>query len=85
MKRILPTLVVGIAAAVAVPSVAEAATLHQDGRTPHRLLFQDDVGQTNLVSIEGRQDVVIHDTNVPIQIDDAGSSWTWASALASPA
>lgn len=58
-----------VAAVVALPSVAEAATIHQDGRTPHRLLLQDDTGQTNFVTVEGSRSVVFHDTLVPIQID----------------
>lgn len=58
-----------VAAVVALPSVAEAATIHQDGRTPHRLLLQDDTGQTNFVTVEGSRSVVFHDTLVPIKID----------------
>ena len=60
---------VAIAAAVAVPSVADAATIHQDGRTPHRILFQDEIGETNLVSVQGKQSVLIHDLNMPITVD----------------
>lgn len=60
---------VAIAAAVAVPSVASGATIHQDGRTPHRILFQDEIGETNLVTVEGKQSILIHDTNMPIEID----------------
>jgi hypothetical protein len=59
---------VAIAAAVAVPSVAGAATIHPDGRTPHRILFQDEIGETNLVTVQGKQSVLIHDTNMPITV-----------------
>ena len=69
--RILLVAAVAIAAAVAVPSVAEGATIHQDGRTPHRLLLQDDTDQTNFVTVEGSRAVVFHDTLVPIKIDGA--------------
>jgi Ca2+-binding RTX toxin-like protein len=59
---------VAITAAVAVPSVADAATLYQDGRAPHRVLLQDATGETNLVTVEGSQSVLIHDTNIPITV-----------------
>ena len=68
MNRILLTAAAAIAAAVIVPSVAQAATLHQDGRTPHRILLQDTAGETNLISVEGKSSVVIQDLNVPIEI-----------------
>ena len=61
MHRILLTAAAAIAAAVIVPSVAQGATLHQDGRTPHRILLQDTAGETNLVSVEGKNSVVIQD------------------------
>lgn len=64
----LAAAVVAVAAAVAVPAVAGTATIHQDGRTPHRLLLQDDTGQTNFIDVEGSRAVVIHDTLVPIKI-----------------
>jgi Ca2+-binding RTX toxin-like protein len=67
--RILLIAAVAIATAVAVPAVAEAATIHQDGRTPHRLLLQDDTDQTNFVTVEGSRGVVFHDTLIPIKID----------------
>jgi hypothetical protein len=70
MPRILVTAAVAITAAVAVPAVAQAATLHQDSRTPHRLLLQDDAGETNLVSVEGSRAVVIRDENAPITLAD---------------
>jgi Ca2+-binding RTX toxin-like protein len=68
MSRILLTAAVAITAAAAMPSFAHGATLHQDGRTPHRILLQDEDGETNLVSVEGAQSVVIHDTNKPITV-----------------
>ena len=68
MSRIHLTAAVAIAAAVALPSIAHGATLHQDGRTPHRILLQDEAGETNLISVEGAQSVVIHDANKPITV-----------------
>ena len=68
MRRILLTAVAVVAAAVIVPSAAQAATLHQDGRTPHRVLLQDTAGETNLISVEGSNSVVIQDLNMPIEI-----------------
>ena len=70
MPRIrLPAAVaVAVAIAVTVPSVAQGATLHQVGRTPHRVLLQDESGETNLVSVEGSQAVLIHDTTAPIAL-----------------
>jgi hypothetical protein len=62
---ILPA-ALAIAAAVALPSVAQGATLHQNGK--FRVLLQDAVGETNLVSVEGSRAVVIHDTNMPIKL-----------------
>jgi Ca2+-binding RTX toxin-like protein len=68
MPRISLVAAVAMAAAVAVPSVAHGATLHQDGRTPHKLLLQDELGETNLVSVEGSHGVVIRDSNAPITV-----------------
>jgi hypothetical protein len=68
MPRILLAAAVAMAAAIAVPSVAHGATLHQDGR--HKLLLQDQTGETNLVSVEGSRAVVIHDLNMPITLAD---------------
>ena len=70
MSRILLTAAVAITAAAAVPSIAHGATLHQDGRTPHRILLQDEDGETNLLSVEGSQSVVIQDANKPITVAD---------------
>lgn len=69
MPRMLTALAVAATAAVAVPAVAHGATLHQDGRTPHGVLLQDAVGETNLISVEGDRAVVIHDANAPIAVD----------------
>ncbi len=68
MPRILLVTAITVAATVAVPPFAHGATLYQDGRTPHRVLLQDAAGETNLVSVEGSQRVVIHDTNKPITL-----------------
>jgi hypothetical protein len=68
MPRILLTAAVAVAAAVAVPSAAHGATVHNDGRSPHRILLQDERGETNLVSVEGTRSVVIHDLNAPITV-----------------
>jgi len=69
MPRMLIAVAASVAAAVAVPAVAHGATLHQDGRTPHRVLLQDAVGETNLVSVEGSRAIVIHDANAPIAVE----------------
>ncbi|HET8758129.1 MAG TPA: hypothetical protein VFM58_19060 [Solirubrobacteraceae bacterium] len=66
MYRTLLGAAVALAAAAAVPSVASAATLYQDGR--QRVLLQDDSGETNLVSVGGSRRVVIHDANLPIRL-----------------
>jgi hypothetical protein len=73
MPRTLLAAAVAIAAAVALPSVADAATIHQDGRAPQRLLLQDDTDQTNFVTVEGSRSVVFHDLLVPIKIDGVRS------------
>lgn len=70
MPRLLLTAAVAVATAATLPSLAQAATLHQDGRTPHRILLQDDSGETNLLSVEGSQSVVLHDANAPIDVAD---------------
>ena len=67
MPRILAGAAVAIAAAVAVPSVAHGATIYQDGHR-QRILFQDEAGETNLVSVEGSRSVVIQDANLPITV-----------------
>jgi hypothetical protein len=68
MPRLLLTAAVAVAAAAAAPSLAHGATLHQDSRTPHRILLQDESGETNLLSVEGSRSVVIHDANAPITV-----------------
>jgi Ca2+-binding RTX toxin-like protein len=68
MPRIRLTAAIAVAAAVAVPSVAHSATIHQDGRTPHRVLLQADAGETNLVSVEGSNSVVIRDDGSPLTV-----------------
>ena len=69
MPRIpLVVAAVAMAAAVAVPTVAHGATIHQDGRTPHRLLLQADPGETNLISVEGSKSVEIRDNGTPITV-----------------
>ena len=61
MPRTLTVAAVAVVAAFAVPSVAHGATIHQDGRTPHKVLLQAEPGETNLVSVEGSRGVVIRD------------------------
>ena len=67
MRRSLITVAVAVAAAAALPQVAQGATLHQDGK--HRVLLQDTSGDANLVTVEGSHRVLIEDTNVPIELD----------------
>jgi hypothetical protein len=69
MSRLLICAAVAVVAAVAVPSVSHGATIHQDGRTPHRILLQADPGETNLISVEGSKSVLISDLTVPISVD----------------
>jgi len=68
MPRILLVAAVAMAAAVTVPSVAHGATIHQDGRTPHKLLLQAEPGESNLVSVEGSQGLVIRDDGTPLTL-----------------
>jgi Ca2+-binding RTX toxin-like protein len=68
MSRILLVAAVTVAAAVAAPSVAHGATIYQDGRTPHRVLLLADPGETNLVSVEGSNSIVIRDDGAPITV-----------------
>jgi hypothetical protein len=67
MRRSLITAAVAIAAAAALPQVAQGATLHQDGK--HRVLLQDTSGDANLVTVQGSKRVLIEDLNVPIEVD----------------
>jgi Ca2+-binding RTX toxin-like protein len=69
MRRGLITAAVAVVAAAALPQVAQGATLHQDGK--HRVLLQDTAGDANLLTVEGSKRILIEDTNVPIEIDDA--------------
>jgi Ca2+-binding RTX toxin-like protein len=68
MPRLLLVAGVTMAAAAAVPSLAHGATIYQDGRTPHRVLLQDESGETNLVSVQGSNSVVIRDDGTPITV-----------------
>jgi Ca2+-binding RTX toxin-like protein len=68
MRRSLITAAVALAAAIALPPIAQGATLHQDGT--HRVLLQDTAGDVNLVTVVGSKRVMIEDLNVPIEIDD---------------
>jgi Ca2+-binding RTX toxin-like protein len=68
MRRSLITAAVAVAAVIALPQVAQGATLHQDGK--FRVLLQDTAGDANLVTVEGSKRVMIEDLNVPIEIDD---------------
>jgi hypothetical protein len=68
MPRILVTAALTVAAAVAMPSLAHGATLHQEGRAPHKVLLQAEPGETNLVSVEGSNSVVIRDDGTPITV-----------------
>jgi Ca2+-binding RTX toxin-like protein len=72
MPRLLVTAAVALAAVVALPSLAQGATLYQDGHHK-RILLQDQTGDTNLVSVVGSKSVVIEDLNVPIKIDNLPS------------
>jgi Ca2+-binding RTX toxin-like protein len=72
MPRILIAAALTVAAAIAVPSAAQAATVHQEGnKAPHRILVQDTVGETNLMSVKGSKSVVIEDLIAPIEIERA--------------
>jgi Ca2+-binding RTX toxin-like protein len=74
MPRSVVVAAIALAVAVAIPSFAQAATVYQDGRTPYRVLFQADPGETNLVSVEGSRGVVIRDDGgTPITNADAST------------
>jgi Ca2+-binding RTX toxin-like protein len=68
MPRILLVAGVTMAAAAAVPSLAQGATIHQDGRTPHRVLLQANPAETNLVSVDGSNSIVIRDDGAPLTV-----------------
>jgi Ca2+-binding RTX toxin-like protein len=56
------------AAAVAVPSVAQGATLERFDGMSRTLLFTGAPAETNLVSVEGNASMVITDINMPIEL-----------------
>ena len=67
-RRILLAAVV-LAAAVVLPSAAQAATIYPDSRTPHRLYVYAEPGETNLVTVEGDKHVLIRDDGTPLKVD----------------
>jgi Ca2+-binding RTX toxin-like protein len=67
MPRILLAAVV-VAAAVVLPSAAQAATIYPDSRTPHQLLVYAEPGETNLVTVEGDKHVLIRDDGTPLKV-----------------
>jgi Ca2+-binding RTX toxin-like protein len=71
MRRTLITAAVAAAAVIALPPMAQGATLHQDGR--HRVLLQDTAGDANLVTVTGSKRVLIEDLNAPIEVDGVGA------------
>ena len=66
MPRILVIAAAVLAAVVAVPSMANGATLYPDGK--QRLLLQAEPGETNLVQVEGSKALVIRDDGAPIEL-----------------
>lgn len=68
MPRILLLAAVSIAAAVALPSVAQGATVYQEGRPASGLLVQADPGETNLVSVKGSMFLEIRDDGTPLKL-----------------
>ena len=71
MRRSLITAAAALAAAVAIPAAADAATIHQDGKRPYRFLLQDTAGDANLVTVSGSKHIVFQDANAPIEIGRA--------------
>jgi hypothetical protein len=67
MPRILVLTAAVIAAAVAVPSVANGAIVQQNGK--QRILVQDVPGEGNLVRVEGSKAVTITDDGTPITLN----------------
>jgi RTX calcium-binding nonapeptide repeat (4 copies) len=61
-----------IAAAVAMPSVAQGATVYQEGRPASGYLVQAEPGETNLVSVTGSMFLEIRDDGTPLKV--AGAS-----------
>ena len=83
MPRRLVIATVALAAVFAIPSLAQAATLYKEARTPHHLLLQADPGETNLVTVEGSKSVVIRDDGGgPIKV--AGRAHVHAASTRSP-
>lgn len=72
MPRILVFAAVCIAAAIAVPSVAQGATVYQEGRPASGLLVQAEPGETNLVSVKGSMFLEIRDDGTPLKLARGG-------------
>lgn len=72
MPRILVFAAVCIAAAIALPSVAQGATVYQEGRPASGLLVQADPGETNLLTVKGSMFLEIRDDGTPAR---AGAQW----------
>jgi RTX calcium-binding nonapeptide repeat (4 copies) len=72
MPRILVFAAVCIAAAIAMPSAAQGATVYQEGRPASGLLVQADPGETNLVSVKGSMFLEIRDDGTPLKLARAG-------------
>ena len=73
MPRILVFAAVCIAAAIALPSVAQGATVYQEGRPASGLLVQADPGETNLVSVKGSMFLEIRDDGTPLKLARGGT------------
>lgn len=72
MHRRLLVAAVAAAAAVAVPSAAQAATLQPFDGIKHTMLLTGAPGETNLVSVDDSKSVVvISDLNMPLELRDA--------------
>ena len=61
MRRSLITAAATLAAAVAIPAAADAATIHQDGKRPYRFLLQDTAGDANHLTVSGSKHIVFQD------------------------
>lgn len=73
MPRILILAAVCVAAAVAVPSAAQGATVYQEGRPASGYLVQADSGETNLVSVTGSRFLEIRDDGTPLKLAQASN------------
>ena len=69
MQRRTLAAAAAIAAALLLPAAADAATIHPDSRTPHALFIEAAPDETNLISIDGRRNLVIRDIGAPLVID----------------